>query len=128
MRRQKIPRLARPSSVGRLPTDPRERKMIPLASGVFDYFPDALVAIARVSWRGNQQHNPGQPLHWAKHKSTDHADTMLRHFVERFDRDADGELHAAKMCWRALAFLQRLLEEEREQGGRRERKSLRRRK
>jgi hypothetical protein len=109
----KIPRLPRPSSQGVLPTDAAERKKIPLATGVLDYFPDALMEVARVSFDGNQQHNPGQPLHWAKEKSADHADTMMRHFIERFGRDSDGRRHAAKMCWRALAFLQRLIEEER---------------
>jgi hypothetical protein len=106
-------KMPRPSSKGELPTDAKARKEIPLGTGVVDYFPDALIAVARVSFEGNKQHNPGQPLHWAKGKSTDHADTMMRHFIERFGTDEDGQRHAAKMCWRALAFLQTLIEEER---------------
>jgi hypothetical protein len=30
-----------------------------------DYFPDALAAVAQISYQGNQKHNPGEPLHWA---------------------------------------------------------------
>lgn len=108
-----LPPMPRPSSTAHLPTDAAERKTIPLASGVLDYFPDALIEVAKVSYKGNQQHNPGEPLHWAKEKSTDHADTAMRHFVERFGRDEDGQRHAAKACWRMLAFLQTLIEEER---------------
>lgn len=96
----------------RLPTDAKARKNIPLASGCFDYFDLALAAIAEVSKAGNDQHNPGQPLHWARGKSMDQADTMLRHFTERGTRDVDGLRHTAKMAWRALAILQLEMEEE----------------
>jgi hypothetical protein len=95
-----------------LPSDAKERKGIPLASGVLDYFTSALLEVAVVSKAGNDQHNPGQPLHWARGKSTDQADTMLRHFVERGTRDSDGIRHSAKMVWRALAILQLELEAE----------------
>src|ERR1039458_6711686 len=93
-----------------LPNDARERKQIPLASGVLDYFTSALIEVAKVSFKGNEQHNPGQPLHWARGKSMDHADTMLRHFTERGTIDTDGVRHSAKMCWRALAILEEELE------------------
>jgi hypothetical protein len=89
-----------------LPTDAQERKKIPIASGFFDYFPNAIIEIAKVSYAGNQQHNFGQPLHWARGKSTDQVDTMLRHLAERGEIDTDGQRHSAKMCWRALAILQ----------------------
>ena len=95
-----------------LPEDATERKRHPIASGVLDYFPDALVAIARVSWQGNEQHNPGQPLHWAREKSTDEADALLRHFMRRGALDSDGIRHTAKMAWRALALLQKEIESE----------------
>jgi hypothetical protein len=36
----------------------------------------------------------------------DHADTMMRHFLERGTVDTDGVRHSAKMAWRALALLQ----------------------
>ncbi len=95
-----------------LPQTAKERKTYPVASGVLDYFPDALVALAHVSYVGNEQHNPGQPLHWAREKSTDQADTMMRHFLERGTVDADGQRHTAKMVWRALAMLQLEIEAE----------------
>jgi Domain of unknown function (DUF5664) len=92
--------------LAKLTTDKQERKEIPIASGVLGYFPDALAAVAHVSYVGNQQHNPGQPLHWAREKSTDHSDCLIRHFMERGTWDEDGTRHSAKMCWRALALLQ----------------------
>lgn len=79
---------------------------MPLASGLVDYFNAALVEVAKVSYAGNEQHNPGQPMHWARGKSTDQGDTMLRHFFERGKLDSDGLRHSAKMAWRALAILQ----------------------
>lgn len=94
-----------------LPTDPTERKGIPVVSGVLDYFPAALAEVARVSKAGNDQHNPGQPLHWARGKSTDQADTLVRHLMERGTVDTDGMRHSAKLAWRALALLQIELEE-----------------
>lgn len=99
-----------------LPEDPTSRKEFPIASGVLDYFPDALAVIANVSWKGNDQHNPGQPLHWARSKSADEADTMIRHFLQRGSLDSDGIRHTAKMAWRALALLQKELENEKKSG------------
>ena len=100
------------SSPAILPADAAERKKVPLGTGVLDYFPAALAEVAKISYAGNQQHNPGEPLHWARGKSTDQADTMLRHFLERGTLDSDGQRHSAKMCWRALAILQLELEAE----------------
>lgn len=97
-----------------LPIDPKERKNVPMARGLLDYFPDALAAVADVSRVGNDQHNPGQPMHWAKHLSTDHADCLIRHLVDRGRLDTDGLRHSAKVAWRALALLQTELEEEQE--------------
>jgi hypothetical protein len=93
-----------------LPTDPAERKGIPIATGVLDYFPAAFVELAKVSKAGNDQHNPGEKLHWARGKSMDTDDTMLRHFLERGTVDSDGLRHSAKLAWRALALLQLELE------------------
>lgn len=94
-----------------LPQDPKERKKVPLSSGVFDYFTSALIEVAKVSFAGNEQHNPGMPLHWSRGKSADHADTMQRHFTERGTFDVDNVRHSAKMVWRALAILQMEMEE-----------------
>lgn len=93
-----------------LPTDAQERKSAPIYSGVLQYFPDAIVAVAQLSKRGNDQHNPGQPLHWAREKSADHHDCLLRHVMEAGTIDADGVRHSAKVAWRALAALQLELE------------------
>lgn len=93
-----------------LPTDAKERKNAPVARGVLDYFPDALVAVAELSRIGNEQHNPGQPMHWARGKSTDHADCIVRHLIERGTVDTDGVRHATKVAWRALALLQTEIE------------------
>lgn len=90
----------------------QERKDHPLASGVLDYFPDALTLVARVSKAGNDQHNPGQPLHWAREKSLDHADCILRHLIGRGTMDEDEMPHSAKLAWRALALLQTEIEAE----------------
>lgn len=91
-----------------------ERKTRPVFSGVLAYFPDALVEVAHVSFVANEQHNPGEPLHWDKSKSTDEADAELRHMIEGLTSkyDSDGLRHKAKKAWRALADLQRELDEE----------------
>jgi hypothetical protein len=100
------------------PQNPAARKTYPIATGVLDYFPAALREVAYVSFVGNQQHNPGQPLHWSRGKSTDQADTQLRHKMESYNsdgtlaRDTDGTFHKAKEVWRALAELQIALEKE----------------
>lgn len=96
-----------------VPADAKTRKGIPLCTGVLDYFPDALMAVAELSRIGNEQHNPGQPLHWAKEKSTDEPDALMRHLIDRGTRDTDGVRHSAKVAWRALALLQREIEAER---------------
>lgn len=90
----------------------QERKERPVFSGVVKYFPDALLEIAHVSFVGNEQHNPGQPLHWAKEKSKDEADALIRHLIESGTRDTDGVRHSAKVAWRALALLQREIDAE----------------
>jgi hypothetical protein len=96
-----------------LSDDPEERKNLPITEGVLDYFPLAIAEVARVSKAGNDQHNPGTPLHWSHGKSTDHANCVGRHLVDRFERDTDGTRHAAKMAWRSLAFLEMLMRAER---------------
>lgn len=97
---------------GALVSDSAERKEIPLTRGLLDYFPNALAEVARVSKSGNDQHNKGQPIHWARGKSTDHADCIVRHLIDRGRFDSDGMRHSAKVAWRALALLQEELEAE----------------
>lgn len=95
-----------------LATDATERKNTPITSGVLDYFPLAIAAVAQCSKAGNDQHNAGQPLHWDRTKSLDHADCISRHLIDRGCYDTDGQRHSAKLAWRALALLQTELEAE----------------
>lgn len=97
-----------------VPEDDATRKAIPLFSGVLAYFPDALMEVAKVSQAGNDQHTPGQPLHWAKEKSRDEINSLTRHLLDAgtFDRKT-GMRHSAHVAWRALALLQREIEMER---------------
>lgn len=84
----------------------------PLFTGLLAYFPHALSEVARCSKVGNDQHNPGEPLHWARHKSTAHADKILRHLRDSLFEplDDDGVLHVVKVAWRALALAEEALE------------------
>jgi hypothetical protein len=94
-----------------LPTDSAERKGIPIVTGLLDYFPAALAEVAKVSKAGNDKHNPGEALHWARGKSMDQEDCIGRHLMERGGFDPEtGQRHTAQMAWRALALLQLELE------------------
>ena len=88
-----------------------KRKATPVYSGVVKYFPKTLSLIAVNSRIGNEQHNAGQPLHWAKEKSSDEADALTRHLLdEAMDPggvDTDGVYHTTKIAWRALALSER---------------------
>jgi hypothetical protein len=86
-----------------LPQGDAERKAAPMCRGLLDYFPAALFAVAAHSARSNEKHNPGEPIHWARGKSMDHADCIMRHLAER-------DLTA--LAWRALALLQEQCEAE----------------
>lgn len=95
-----------------MPVGSEARKDVPLATGVLDYFPAALREVARLSKVGNDKHNPGEPLHHARGKSMDHADTIMRHLADRGIVDPeDGIRHSTKVAWRALALLQEELEQ-----------------
>ena len=94
-----------------LPKNAQKRKSIPVATGFVDYFPDAMVAVAQLSKIGNDQHNPGAELHWDRSKSSDESDALMRHFLERGTFDYDGVRHSAKVAWRAMAMLQKELED-----------------
>lgn len=99
------------AAAGALPTGSAARKNVPIARGVLDYFPAAIAAVAELSQKGNDKHNPGEDLHHARGKSTDHADCILRHLIDRGTVDPeDGILHDVKVAWRALALLQEELE------------------
>jgi len=93
-----------------LPYTKEERKDRPLHRGCLAYFPDALAYVSHVSKVGNDQHNPGEEMHWARGKSADHGDCIVRHQAEAGTPDDDGLLHSGKVAWRALAQLQLELE------------------
>jgi hypothetical protein len=91
------------------------RKKTPMYSGLLAYFPDALALVARNSMVGHYQHNdPKDPMYWDRSKSADEMDAMIRHMADhsKDPYDADGTLHMSKVAWRALAFLQKFLEEQ----------------
>lgn len=81
-----------------LPTDAAERKKIPVYSGFVHYFPLAIIAVAKKSQEGNDQHNPGAPVHWDRTKSGDELDALMRHII---DREWDS------VAWRAMANLEK---------------------
>jgi len=94
------------------------RKAHPIATGVLDYFPDAMLAVSHCSFLGTNQHHKGEPLHWDKSKSIDEADALVRHLLQRGTLDSDGVRHSAKVAWRALALLQREIDSEKEDDSR----------
>lgn len=93
-----------------LPEDDAVRGQYPMAEGCLDYFPNALAEVSRISFEGNQKHNPGQPMHWARGKSTDHRNKIIRHTVDSRDDTEAAIEHAAQAAWRALALLQEKIE------------------
>lgn len=106
-----------------LPTDSNERKEYPLFRGCLKYFPAALAGVAKISKVGNDKHNPGEELHHARGKSTDHPDCIMRHLMDVADILAQDERSAltpvgidqllgevSSLAWRALAYSQELHE------------------
>jgi len=96
--------------------DPIPRKSQPVYSGVMRYFPRAMRAVAHGSKMGNDQHNPGTELHWDRSKSGDELDALSRHLLQCGTKDTDGVWHDTKVAWRALANLEKLMEEHDEFG------------
>lgn len=90
------------------------RKETPIFTGVLNYFPDAIREVARCSYVGQQQHNPDKPLAWDRSKSGDELDALTRHLLEAGTIDTDGIRHSAKVAWRALANLQKEIENDNE--------------
>ncbi len=105
-----------------LPTDSVKRKDYPMLSGCLKYFPAALAGVALVSKLGNDKHNPGEPLHHARGKSTDQGDCIIRHLTDTEDLLAAFTYNnisvtkemilneANQLAWRALAYSQLLHE------------------
>lgn len=101
-----------------LPIEAKARKAIPVYTGFIKYFPDAIIAVAELSAVANEQHNPGQPIHWAKEKSQDELDALARHMIDDVtapgSADTDDILHATKIAWRGMANLQRILDKKKQ--------------
>ena len=100
-----------PTSNVALPENSEARKNLPVTDGVLNYFPLAIAYLALVSKRGNDKHNPGEPLHWSRGKSDDHANCIGRHLLELGKYAEDGLLHDGMLAWRAAANLQLRLED-----------------
>lgn len=95
------------------PHDAAARKEYPVYSGLLMYFPLACAEVSHVSYLGNQQHSPGQPLQWVRGKSADQMDAMTRHSMEYgvgVREDEKGYHVLAQAAWRALAELELALE------------------
>ncbi len=71
-----------------LGTDHAARKATRLVRGFLGYFLAAVAGCARHAERGNAQHNKGEPLHWARGKSLDHDECILRHTCDIADIEA----------------------------------------
>ncbi len=99
-----------------LPSDDALRKQIRAFQGFVSYFPDATALVAYLSKVANEQHNPGEPMHWAKEKSTEELDSLMNHLIDiaangPLSQDSDGILDAVKVAWRGMANLQRLADD-----------------
>lgn len=99
-----------PDERSSLPDDATKRLQYPMADGLLDYFPNALAEVAYLSHCATLQHHPDQPMHWDRGKSTDHANKIMRHLVDRGKRDDKGQRHSTMVAWRALAQLQEEIE------------------
>jgi hypothetical protein len=108
-----------------LPKDYKARKALPLYTYLTQYHPDAILELVKVAVAGNEQHNKGEPLHWAQGKSMDQLNTATRHVFDHgqgnvYDTDdipyleaaglpnEPGTMHLAKAAWRLLAEIQLL--------------------
>jgi hypothetical protein len=89
--------------------DSTGRKKVPMFSGLLAYFPDACAAVAEHSYKGNEKHNPGEPLHHSRGKSMDHTDCIIRHVSNYEGMDGDS-LEVVALAWRSMALAQEVLE------------------
>lgn len=96
------------------PEDDNEREQYPAGTFLTTYFPHAQAAKAHHSWKSNEKHNPGEPMHWAKDKSIGGPDRIVRHLMEgvwawmRGDREG-AKYHFTALAWRADEYLERFL-------------------
>lgn len=93
-------------------TDADKRKQYKVCTGFLMYFPNACLAAGKLSVDGNDQHNPGEPLHWDSDKSVGTGDEIVRHLIEGLDSAKKGEdatKALASVFWRAGELLERYL-------------------
>lgn len=110
-----------------IPQGDQERKDAPMYRGLLGYFPAALFEVAAHSMDSDKKHNPGAvdgPT-WARGKSADHEDALIRHIIDAGQRrnrmECSGHggppprgssardarrYHLRCLAWRALALLQ----------------------
>lgn len=113
-----------------IPQGDQERKDAPMFRGLLGYFPAALFEVAAHSLDSDRKHNPGAvdgPT-WARGKSSDHEDCIIRHVIDAGPRRGEDWLsklpawllaripgssardakryHLRCLAWRALALLQ----------------------
>lgn len=88
----------------------------PIVQGLFNYFPNALLAVAEVSKYGKEKYNveyEDQNWRGVANGFTRYTDAAGRHLVmESLEGLYDSEsrlMHAAHMAWNALARLEFLL-------------------
>lgn len=98
-----------------IPQEDAKRKSAPMFRGLLAYFPAALFSVARHSYESDRKHNPdaADGPHWARGKSSDHADCCMRHLVDAGGGEIDEpdtEYHLTANAWRSLALLQEYLE------------------
>lgn len=87
-----------------LPDDSAERKKFPVYSGFVKYFPDAMVAVAKLSYDSNLKHSPNATeVTWNRAASGDELEAMMRHVIEE---------EWVAVAWRAMANLQKQIEKE----------------
>lgn len=99
--------------MSRIPQDDARRKGAPMFRGLLGYFPAALFEVAEHSRESNDKHNPGEDVHWAREKSLDHPDCIVRHLIDAgAPGDPNRRYHLRALAWRALALLQEACEAE----------------
>lgn len=90
-----------------IPETDQLRKDAPMFRGLLAYFPMALFQVAAHSLESDRKHNgdrPGGPK-WARGKSPDHKDCIVRHLIDSMDPETET-YHLTAIAWRALALLQ----------------------
>jgi len=95
-----------------LPDNDDERKRIPLWTATIGYFPAAFMLLAKLGYDANEQHNPGEPVHWARDKSTDHLNCAMRHLFDSLFLTREARLKVlTQVFWRIGAEIQTSYEE-----------------